>query len=179
MKRYLSFLWYLIRHKCLVFIECCKRGLVWRGLVHDLSKFRPSEFIPYARYFYTVTGQPNQLERKYGYIKEARSGDADFDYAAFLHYMRNDHHWQHWCQAGTEDGYGMIHVFPMPARALTEMVCDWIGAGKAQDYPDVKAWYLAHQKDILLHPYTRIQVEQALGIFPNFGQSASGEDSDG
>ena len=49
---YYKYLQYVIKHKYYVMIECFKVGLYWRGLVHDMSKFRPSEFIPYARYFY-------------------------------------------------------------------------------------------------------------------------------
>ena len=39
MTRYDRYLWYVIRHKWFVGVECVKRGLWWRGLVHDLSKF--------------------------------------------------------------------------------------------------------------------------------------------
>ena len=52
MTKYLKYLWYVIRHKWYVGIECFKKGLYWQGLVHDSSKLFPSEFIPYARYFY-------------------------------------------------------------------------------------------------------------------------------
>ena len=43
---------YVLRHKLFVGLECFKVGLFWRGLVHDLSKLRPSEWLPYARHFY-------------------------------------------------------------------------------------------------------------------------------
>ena len=32
------------RHRWVVFKLCCKAGIPWRGLVHDLSKFSPTEF---------------------------------------------------------------------------------------------------------------------------------------
>ena len=35
-------LWY-------VFVECAKRGILWRGLIHDWSKILPSEFVPYYK----------------------------------------------------------------------------------------------------------------------------------
>ena len=50
--KYIKYLRYLIIHKFWVFIYCCQYGLYWRGIIHDLSKFLPSEFIPYANYFY-------------------------------------------------------------------------------------------------------------------------------
>ena len=49
---YLKYLRYLLRHKYYVAIQLLCRGYIWRGLVHDISKLRPSEMIPYARYFY-------------------------------------------------------------------------------------------------------------------------------
>ena len=52
MKKYTKYLNYVLRHKWYVMIECFKRGQYWRGIMHDMSKFRPSEFIPYAIYFY-------------------------------------------------------------------------------------------------------------------------------
>jgi len=51
-EREFKYAWYIIRHKWFVFLECGKRGLVWRGITHDLSKLRPSEWAPYADYFY-------------------------------------------------------------------------------------------------------------------------------
>jgi len=50
--KYLKYLKYILKHKWYVMIECFKNGLIWRGLMHDLSKFLPSEFIPYANFFY-------------------------------------------------------------------------------------------------------------------------------
>ena len=41
----------ITKHKWVVFKECASCGLIWRGLVHDLSKYSPSEFIPSAKYF--------------------------------------------------------------------------------------------------------------------------------
>ena len=43
-KNFFSHLALVLRHKWRVFINCAKCGLVWRGLVHDLSKFSPTEF---------------------------------------------------------------------------------------------------------------------------------------
>ena len=49
--RRLSHIRYLMEHKWFVLLECWKRGLIWRGLIHDLSKLRPSEVFGYASYF--------------------------------------------------------------------------------------------------------------------------------
>lgn len=39
------------KHRAVVFRECKACGIVWRGLVHDLSKFSSVEFGPSAMYF--------------------------------------------------------------------------------------------------------------------------------
>ena len=52
MNKYWKYLLYVLEHKKNVFKTCWKRGLYLHALTHDLSKFMPDEFIPYARYFY-------------------------------------------------------------------------------------------------------------------------------
>jgi len=88
---YLKYLWAVLRHKWFVFLECLKVGLVWRGLIHDWTKFLPDEFIPYARFFYGQKGQP----------KSVPPASPDPTEAAFIlawnkHQKRHDHHWQFW-----------------------------------------------------------------------------------
>ena len=41
----------VVRHKHKVFINCAKCGIPLRGLLHDLSKFSPTEFFESARYY--------------------------------------------------------------------------------------------------------------------------------
>ncbi len=93
-----KYLWYLLRHKYFVFIECCKLHIIWRGIIHDWSKFRPSEFVPYAQHFY---GQyPTQKEviadivYYSGFTKETVK--EHFDYAWLLHQRCNKLPWQGW-----------------------------------------------------------------------------------
>jgi hypothetical protein len=49
---YWKYFKYVVKHKWYVFVACCKQGIIWRGIIHDMSKFLPSEFIPYARFFH-------------------------------------------------------------------------------------------------------------------------------
>jgi len=84
--KHLRYLKYVLRHKWFVFIECFRLGIPWRGLVHDLSKFRPSEWFPY-------------VEKFYGGWKDINSShpvNQAFDKAWLLHQKRNPHHWQYW-----------------------------------------------------------------------------------
>lgn len=41
----------IIQHKWIVFGLCCKAGIPFRGIVHDLSKFSPTEFIQGVKYY--------------------------------------------------------------------------------------------------------------------------------
>lgn len=95
---YLKYLWYVLKHKWFVMLECFKMGLIWQGLVHDNSKFLPDEFFSYANHFHGPKAQGIKTGRdKTGYYKPYDTGDAAFDTAWFLHQKRNKHHWQWWC----------------------------------------------------------------------------------
>jgi hypothetical protein len=55
---HLAYLRYLARHKWYVLLACKSVGAsTWAGLVHDLSKFLPSEWLPYLRTFYDQNGR--------------------------------------------------------------------------------------------------------------------------
>lgn len=106
----------VLRHKLVVFKECCACGIFWRGLVHDISKFSLTEFISSARHF-QGTRIPNSAEKEAcGYSK------------AWQHHKgHNPHHWEYWIDFDS-DGY--IIANKIPYIYVVEMVCDWIGAGK-------------------------------------------------
>ena len=53
----------ITQHKWLVLKGCFQVGLYWQGLLHDLSKYMPSEFLVGAKY-YQGTQSPNNAERK-------------------------------------------------------------------------------------------------------------------
>lgn len=165
MKKYVKYLSYVLRHKYYVSVECFKKGLLWRGLVHDISKFRLSEFIPYANYFYgsnKIKGRNSS-----GYYKPTDTGNAAFDYAWLLHQKRNKHHWQWWILP--EDNGG-VKILEMPQNYRDEMLCDWIGAGKAQgksspsnDYLfETRIWWNANNHKMQLHTNTRKYFENLL-----------------
>ena len=176
MRGLLAYLAYVVRHKWYVSVECFKAGILWRGLMHDMSKFRPSEFFPYARYFYNRDGTRRDRRDKSGYYKPTDSGDQAFDHAWFLHQKRNQHHWQWWIFPDDGPGYSpwkpgedtvyKLKILPMSAAARKEMQCDWVGAGKAQGSLGVKDWYAKNRDKIILHPDTRKAVDQWLEKLP-------------
>jgi hypothetical protein len=158
-RRHIEYAKYLIRHKWFVFLAGWNLGIPLLALMHDNSKFRPSEWFPYARFFYEPDGTKRTKRDKTGYYKPTDTGNADFDFAWLLHQKRNKHHWQWWVLP--EDGGG-IKVLEMPDKYRREMIADWIGAGQAQGTPDTRHWYIANRHKMQLHPTTRALVEDYL-----------------
>ena len=156
---------YIIRHKWFVLVECWKRGLYIRGLLHDLSKFTPREFKAYSNYFFDIQQAPRPKE---GYKKPAKTTE-EFDVAWMHHVRRNDHHWQYWVVVLDDTGVVRPAVVArkMPIKVVTEMLCDWIGAGKAQRFGNnTKIWWRKHNKSMILHPDTRAWLENQINSMP-------------
>lgn len=97
---YLKYLKYVLKHKWFVFIECCKSGIPLRGMMHDMSKFLPSEFIPYAHYFYGAWCKDEDWHgdkrNHIPYECTEKGVEEAFDIAWLKHQKRNPHHWQYW-----------------------------------------------------------------------------------
>lgn len=161
MNKYLKYLKALLRHKWFVLLESCKLGIPLLGIVHDISKFLPDEFIPYAKFFY---GEHEEWEEDY--IKE------EFDLAWLKHQKRNKHHWQSWILMN-DSGYKIknskrvfkqVEPQEMPLEYLREMLADWRGAGRAYGNADTKQWYLTNREYIVIHPTTQMWIALYLGI---------------
>ena len=145
--KYWKYFKYVVRHKWYVMIECFKHGLIWRGIMHDMSKFRPSEFLPYANFFYGY-----QVEKETGYQTQA-----NMDMAWLQHMHRNDHHWQHWV---LQEDSGQVFGLDIPHKVVVEMVCDWIGAGKAQHSTlTCVEWYKQHKHKMTFSALTQCELE--------------------
>lgn len=102
-KAHLAYLRYVLRHKLYVFQECLKYGLLWQGITHDWSKFLPSEWVAYAKYFYG-TFRYEKIADIGGLYRSFGDSDADakeywearFNEAWNHHQKRQPHHWQYW-----------------------------------------------------------------------------------
>jgi hypothetical protein len=158
--KYWAYFKYAMRHKWYVFLECWKLGIPWLGIIHDMSKFYPSEWMPYMRHFFNSDGSLRPKTRdKTGYYKPTDTGDDDFDGAWFLHQKRNKHHWQWWILPEDSEG---LKTIPMPERYMKEMLADWRGAGRAQGTPDTPGWYRANGHKLQLHSVSRAWIERRL-----------------
>ena len=162
MRKYLKYLNYLIKHKWFVFLECCKERMIWQGIIHDLSKFLPSEFFPYVEHFYGGT-EHNDIRKgrdETGYYKPTDTGDKAFDFAWLLHQKKNKHHWQWWTLPEDEGG---LKILEMPVKYRKEMLCDWLGAAKAQGHKNNrKKWYEKNKDRMQLGTETRKWIEQRI-----------------
>jgi len=163
MQKYFKYLNYLIRHKYYVMLKCFQRKLYFQGIFHDLSKFFPDEFLSYTEFFYGKDSKQKSRESRYQNINDA---PRYFQRAWQKHLMRNKHHWQNWINIQDE---GTMAVLEMPKKFAEEMVCDWIGAGRAQGYynknipkEEVKKWYIKNNNKLILHPNTRIIIENII-----------------
>ena len=83
--KFFKHLFTITKHRFMVMKHCFKIGLVWRGLMHDMSKYSPSEFWAGVKY-YQGNRSPQAKEREIlGYS------------SAWLHHKgRNKHHFEYW-----------------------------------------------------------------------------------
>lgn len=151
-------------HKWLVMKNCFRVGLFRQGLLHDLSKYSPTEFLTGVRY-YQGTRSPNAAERdEKGYS------------AAWLHHKgRNKHHFEYWIDF-SKINQGMCGC-KMPVQYLVEMVMDRIAASRVyrgKAYTDAAAWeyYQKEQKYLegVMNPETKRQLEKILLLLKNEGE---------
>ena len=116
----MSFAWQHFRtiskHKWIVMRYCFRMGLIRQGLLHDLSKYSPTEFLAGAKYW-QGDRSPNNAERE----------DIGISYSWLHHKGRNRHHFEYWIDYDTE-AETLIAGMPVPRRFVAEMIADRIGA---------------------------------------------------
>ena len=101
------------RHRFKVFKLCCRAGIPFRGIVHDLSKYSPVEFFESVKYFDGGKSPISNCKKENGYSN------------AWLHHKgRNKHHHEYWYDYAAPTDAAL-----MPYKYFTEMVCDTLAAG--------------------------------------------------
>ncbi len=161
--KWLSHLRTINAHRRLVRKYCFRLGLYRQGLLHDLSKYSPTEFRVGAKYFCGYRS-PNELERLETGIS-----------SAWLHHKgRNKHHLEYWIDYDPAHGFAMSGV-EMPSKYVAEMVCDRIAASKIyqkERYTDASPYeYYAHSADhYLIHPNTAALLEKLLLMLREEGE---------
>lgn len=154
----------ITHHRHLVMKGCFKVGLYRQGLMHDLSKFSPVEFMTGVRY-YQGDRSPNNAEREDKGLSEA-----------WLHHKgRNKHHLEYWIDYSIKGEESPMAGMKMPVRYVVEMFMDRIAACKTyqkEAYTDSSAWeyYLKGRQHYLLHPETRELLEDMLKALAEKGE---------
>jgi len=155
----------ITEHKLLVMKHCFQIGLYRQGLLHDLSKYTPSEFLPGCKY-YQGYRSPNNAERE----------DKGYS-AAWLHHKgRNKHHFEYWIDYSM-DVTGMVGC-KMPPNYVAEMMMDRIAASKVYNKGSYNhhfplQYYERGKHAYTIHPETRALLEYLLHMLDEQGEEAT------
>lgn len=150
-------------HKALVMKHCFRVGLYRQGLLHDLSKYTPTEFIPGVKYF-QGDRSPNNAQRE----AEGSSG-------AWLHHKgRNRHHYEYWIDYPVNKDAGLTGM-KMPVKYVVEMFCDRVAASKTynkEKYTDADSlnYYYKGRAHYVIHPETDALLHRLLKLLAEKGE---------
>lgn len=154
----------ITEHKLLVMEHCFKIGLYKQGLLHDLSKYTPTEFWVGAKY-YQGTRSPNNAERE----------DKGYS-ASWLHHKgRNKHHFEYWIDYSLEDEEHAMGGMRMPRKYVAEMLADRIAASKVYNKGtytrhDPLTYFLKGKAHYMIHPKTEKELEFMLRYLDKYGE---------
>lgn len=153
-------------HKRLVRAGCFRVGLYRQGIMHDWSKYTPTEFLVGCKY-YQGNMSPNNAERK----KRGYS-------SAWLHHKgRNRHHMEYWIDyaaAGSGEHGGMVGM-RMPLKYVVEMFIDRVSASKnyqKERYTDSSAlaYYEKGKGHYMMHEDTEAMLVLLLTMLARRGE---------
>lgn len=156
----------ITHHKVLVAKGCFKVGLYKQGLLHDMSKYSPTEFWVGAKY-YQGDRSPNNAERE----------DIGYSSAWLHHKGRNKHHFEYWTDYSMGPKPKMQGV-RMPMRYVAEMVADRYAACIAYnkdmyDKKDAWTYYNRNGQYLDFDPDTRAVLEAALKTMRDESEEAA------
>lgn len=156
----------ITHHRHLVLKHCWRCGLLWQGLVHDLSKYSPSEFWLGARYF-QGDRSPNDAERR-----------ATGASRAWMHHKgRNRHHYEYWIDYQLGEKTASYAPVPMPNRYIIEMLCDRVAACETYHRDGFNTrqpleYFESRPAETLMHPETQEKLSALLSLYAEKGEEA-------
>lgn len=155
-------------HRRLVRHYCFRLGLYRQGLLHDLSKYSPTEFWRSAKY-YQGFRSPNDQERRENGVS-----------ISWLHHKgRNRHHFEYWIDYRiAPDGTVSMGGCKMPKKYVAEMFCDRIAACRVYQgdaYSDASAYdYFVRTKGrFWIHEETSALLGRWLLLLKEQGEDAA------
>ena len=157
----------VLEHKMLVMRGCFAVGLYAQGILHDMSKFSPVEFMNGCRFYQGGKRSPNNGERD----------QKGFSEAWMHHKGRNRHHLEYWNDYAQKMEPGADPVVPvkMPRRYVAEMLMDRIAASKTylkEKYTihEPLKYYRQGRSRLLIHPESSRELERMLRILDQRGE---------
>lgn len=131
----------ITKHRWIVFKLCCRAGIPWRGLVHDLSKYSPTEFWEGVKYYQGNRSPILACVEAEGYSK-----------ARLHHRGRNKHHAAYWYDVAAKETMPLI-----PYPYVVEMICDKVSASmiyKGKEWTDASMmeFWANHKGKQILNP---------------------------
>lgn len=141
--RLLKLLKRIATHKFWVAYYCFQLGLYWQGIIHDWSKFSPTEIKGAIKYWDDKRSSLENECRRNGYS------------ATFLHHRgRNPHHYEYWIHSLNHGGIAA----EMPRKYALELICDYLAACRTYggNILDEFDWWMANCEDkIKMHDNTK------------------------
>lgn len=149
----------VMTHKRWVAHYCFMCGLYAQGILHDMSKFSPCEFLESVKYYQGTRSPISACKEAIGYSN-----------AWFHHRGRNKHHWEYW----VDDFENGTIPKKMPFKYALEMICDWLGAGRAYNGKKFSMqaeydWWQRKRPVLVIHEDTKQLVDELFGSMLNIG----------
>ena len=152
-------------HRRLVRKYCFKLGIYRQGLMHDLSMYSPSEFIPGVKYYQDGHRSPNNAQRE----------DEGVSKAWLHHKGRNKHHFEYWIDYDVDGSRTVLAGMKMPVKYVAEMFCDRIAASRIynkEKYKDSDPldYYIKGLGHYIMHPETDALLHKLLQMLADKGE---------
>ena len=152
-------------HRRLVRKYCFKLGIYRQGLMHDLSKYSPSEIIPGVKYYQDGHRSPNNAQRE----------DEGVSKAWLHHKGRNKHHFEYWIDYDVDGSRTVLAGMKMPVKYVAEMFCDRIAASRIynkEKYKDSDPldYYIKGLGHYIMHPETDELLHNLLKMLADKGE---------
>ena len=152
-------------HRRLVRKYCFKLGLYRQGMMHDLSKYSPSEFIPGVKYYQDGHRSPNNAQRE----------DEGVSKAWLHHKGRNKHHFEYWIDYDVEGNSTILAGMKMPVEYVAEMFCDRVAASRIYNKDKYKDsdpldYYIKGLGHYIMHPETDELLHNLLKMLADKGE---------
>ena len=162
MNKFFGHLKTIMKHRRLVIAHSVKAGILYRGLLHDLSKYSWTEFSEGVKH-YQGTRSPNEGERE----------EKGYSEGWMHHKGRNRHHFEYWTDYNPETK--KVAPVKMPLVYVKEMFCDRLSASKVyqgENYTEEHPleYFLRGKARRTIHPETSDLLESWLLMLKEKGE---------